>query len=476
MAKRGQRMRRSKGADRHRDSVSPHERRIVVLFADIIGASEVSNHKGLSDYNKFLQEFHRVFLSVTDEHMQAWYPEQEHRYFTASVRGDEGCLMVFVPKRANLADDVDTAVNTALDLKRQWLLSDFNRERIRGPELLPADVAVGIHVGKAYINEDKDDSGKVVFRPEGYAINLTKRIEGASRDGHFTHIYVSEAARGELYLFADEATYTFAQPHSIPARGISRDIRVYEVKHHFLPTDWGVFSGAVRTNRAVDFVPTEEECQVAERAHQANPTNLWLAEEYVMLKMQFGYEQLKKRGLENDVCALREAYQAAEQVCRRFATGDLRDAGILAIAGFIAGEYESYREEQKLYDEALDMDPQYAEAYWYRAFSKSAELAASLEKDGRPEAGVSDLTEDERGSVEEIMKAYGRAIELNPGQSWMHADLAWELGRWGRIEEAAGKLVEAVRLNPKVRHWIEEAGFPKSVIGDERVRQIRGKE
>ena len=128
---------------------------IVVLFADIIGCSEISNHKKLDDYNKFLNDFHRIFRKVVEEHRGTFYEEHEWDYFIDDCRGDEGHLMIFVPGRDNLADDVDAAINIALDVKRRWLLSADNAERVEGPGLLPSELGVGIHVGKAYITRSR---------------------------------------------------------------------------------------------------------------------------------------------------------------------------------------------------------------------------------------------------------------------------------------------------------------------------------
>lgn len=472
MAKQRSTRTRARSADQRRAGTAPAEHPIVVLFADIVGASEVSNHKTLSEYNAFLAEFRRVFLDVTDDHKASWYAEHEHQYFNASVRGDEGCLMIFVPNRADLAEDIDTAVNIALDLKRRWLMTPDNRRRVNECGLLPSDLAIGIHVGRAYINVQTGGNDASKYRPEGYSINLTKRIEGASRDGKFTRIYVSEAARGELHLSTDELTYTLAAPHSIEAKGISRDIRVYEVKHHFLPTDWGAFTDALRKTRAVDFVPAGEEMQIVKRAHQANPTNLWLAEEYILLGLQFEYERLKTKGKESDIQALREAYQEAKLVAMRFATGDLRDAGILTVVGFIVGEYKDYNEEHRLYKEAIKVDEQCAEAHWYLGFSMSVEFSERLEAEDRPRATHSELEDVERQRVEQIVASYKRAIELNPRHSWVHFDLACELARWGSTKEAIETLEHAVGLNPKIRQKIGEEEYLESIRAHQRIKRL----
>ncbi len=450
------------------------DRRIVVLFADIIGCCEMSNHKTIEEYNKFLSDFHSMFMKVIGEHSEL-YPEHERGYFDAKTRGDEGCLMIFVPGRNDLSEDVDTAVNVALDLKRRWVLQEDNTGRIK-QGLLPSNLAIGIHLGKAYVNEGNDGPGKVQYRPEGYAINLAKRIEGHSRNGQFTHIYVSEAARNELYLLTDEATYTFTDPRPIQTKGISRDITVFEVKHHFLPTDWTEDRSGKRVgkgkSRAVFFEPTDEELACVDGARNANPTNLWLAEEYILLKLQAECQRLKEKGEEGNPAKVKEAYQDAESVASRLATGDQRDAGILTIRGLIVGEYENYDEEQRLYKEGLEIDRQYPEAHWYLAYSMSAQLYKDLDEQGPSGVEYDKLGAEEKTRVTTIMDSYKRAIDLNPRQAWVHFDLACELWRWQKRQEAVETLEHAGSLNPAVLEHIKGEPYLDGIEQLPRIKKL----
>ncbi|MCJ7653069.1 MAG: adenylate/guanylate cyclase domain-containing protein [Actinobacteria bacterium] len=448
------------------------DRHVAVLFADIIGCSEISNHKRLDQYNAFLAEFHAIFNEVAEQHRETWYEKHEQQYFQWSTRGDEGCLMIFIPGRENdIAEDVDTAINIALDLKRRWLLSQENKERIQAIGLLPEELAIGIHLGKAFINEDSDG-----FRPEGYAINLTKRVEGASREGHFTRIFVSEAAKGRLDLLSDEATYTFGPPRFIQAKGISRPICAFEVKHHFLPTDWSDLRELYPRTRALEFEPDEEQVQLVLQAHHENPTNLWVAEEYVLLKLMYEYRRLEKAGEANDVSKLRESYSEPENVLRRLSTGDHRDAGVLVIRGFIAGECQNYVTEQRLYQEALTLDDQYPEAHWYLAYSMSRQLYEELDAAGRVNDSYAEISDEEKERVRTTLQHYRCAVELNPFQSWMRFDLACELSRWAdskeEITEAVEMLSVAVRLNSAVRGEIADERYLDPIRSDPRVKKL----
>lgn len=445
----------------------------MVLFADIIGCSEISNHKTPAQYNAFLQEFHATFREVTENHRDSFYSENEHRYFIPKERGDEGCLMICIPGRdEEIAEDVDTAICIALDLKRRWLLSTENSDRIKRSGLLPIELAIGIHIGRALINESPGGD----LQPEGYAINLTKRIEGASRMGQFTHVYVSEAAHGELDLLRNEQTYTFCPPVPIPTKGISQEVRVFEVKHHFLPTDWIDLGTEYQRTRALDFDPTHEEVASARQAHHENPTNLWLAEEFIMLSLQREYKRLEAAGEEEDEEALKEAYAEAERVCRRLATGEHRDAGVLTIAGFIAGEHKDYATEQDLYGQALDLGPQYAEARWYFGYSLSRQLYERLRAEDKEAIEYEDLPEEDQAKVREITSYYRGAIELKPQQAWVRFDLAAELARWARDKkdklESVEQLALAVGLYSSTRHSIADEPYFESIRDDPKVRNL----
>ncbi len=457
-------------ADRNQQS-------IVVMFADIIGCSEISNHKNLHQYNEFLKTFRDIFLDVTGTHRQHWYGQHESQYVTSSVRGDEGVLMTFIPGRkpADLAADIDTAVYVALDLKRRWLLSTDNRDRILDIGLMPTGLAIGIHLGKAYINEDDADGS---LRPEGYAINLTKRIESESRSGLFTHIFLSEAARGQLQLLTDEVTYTFAEPHTFRPKGISRDVCAFEVKHHFLPADW-THSLRLKSHsgvsKAINIDVDGDAVRLAGQAYRENPTNLWLAEEYIVLSMLYDYQQLVDQGKEDEAESLREAFSEAEEVGRRLSLSEQRDAGVLAVRGLIAGEQGDYALEQDLYDQALKEDSLYPEIYWYKASSMSAQVRDELD-DPSPKS-IEVLNDAQRATIAEVKSQLRKAIDLNRHHAWFRFDLACELGAFrssdADYEEGVDQLIRAIQLNSAVKEAITDGEEDLAdIAADKRVLKL----
>ena len=305
------------------------EGQIVILFADIVGCSEISNYEPLEKYNRILQQFKLLFEEITNKYKKGFHTSSNNIDFKSQIRGNEGHLMIFRkdPEELNQdlwADDIDTAITIALDLKRRWLLSESNKEKINSGKQT-SDIAVGIHFGQAWINK----TGNNKYQPEGYAINLTKRIESHSREGAFTHIYLSEAAYDKLSPLTDKMPYTFDLPHLIKPKGIPTGINVFEVKHHFLPTDWA--DETTKVSKWKTFEPSTDDIEKIEKAHLANPSNLWLLEECIMMQIQHGYKELLEQGKGEELRNLGNAYSESISIAKKLATNSMNDAVSLLV-------------------------------------------------------------------------------------------------------------------------------------------------
>jgi class 3 adenylate cyclase len=305
------------------------EGQIVILFADIVGCSEISNDEPLEKYNRILRQFRLLFEEINNKYKKEFYACSDNIDFQAQVRGNEGHLIIFrkSPEEENpylWADDIDTAITIALDLKRRWLLSESNKEKINSGKRT-SDIAVGIHFGQAWINK----TGNNKYQPEGYAINLTKRIESHSREGAFTHIYLSEAAYDKLYPLTDKTPYTFDLPHLIKPKGIPTGINVFEVKHHFVPADWA--DETTETTKWKTYEPSADDIEKIEKAHLDNPSNLWLLEECIMMKIQRGYKELLKEGKGEELRNLGNAYSESISIAKKLATNSMNDAVSLLV-------------------------------------------------------------------------------------------------------------------------------------------------
>lgn len=461
------------------EHVPDRERETVIMFVDIMGASEVSNHKSPQEYAKFVNSFQKLFMSVCKKYTDAWYDEESRKEMQYGSRGDEGLLMIYRPE--TLTDptvDIDVAINIALELKRKWLCSDVNKERI-GSGLLPVDLAIGIHIGRTYLekipsSEAPPKGNPGGWLPEGYAINLAKRVESHSRQGRFSHILLSEAAQGQLNYLANERTYLFDNPQVISPKGISRDIRVYEIKHHFLPSDWTEESEQSRRARTL-LDPKDVDVEVIGKALSINPTNLWMAEEFIRSNILHGYYNLKTQEREDAAC-LRAAFKDAQARAALLAQGDQRDAGVLFIQGLVEGECDNGVSERKLYDEAIAFRVQLAEAFWYKGQSLSMEVYDRLDKDSNKP--LNEISKDLQKLVSEAVTCLKQAKTMRSQSAWMLYDYACEIIRWSeddadpRRAEGISDIVAACHALPEIRDKIESEPYLDKVRSHPAIKKL----
>jgi len=278
-----------------------------------------------------------------------------------------------------------------------------------------------------------------------------------------------ESARGQLYRIIDEETYRFDLPFTITPKGISRAIKVFELKHHFLPIDWTtkLTKGESLIYEELDGDPNNNMLQIVKLAHENNPTNLWLAEEYLLLSMMNSYKNLRKVGKSEDRPALRKAYASALEVVQRIANSELRDAGLLGIWGFILGEQINFKEEQKRYKEGLELDEQDGYLHWYLALSASYELYHDL----RNKNNVAQFYEQNHTKIKAALAEFERALELKPTITGIMYDHACELSWWSQgnkdfLKTAKKMLIDAVVRNPELKAEAKEEEYLKPIIND----------
>lgn len=457
-------------------------RNTVVLFADIIGASEISNHKTPKGYFKFVEDFQKIFRKVCRKYLEKWKPYASKKYYLISARGDEGVLMIFPPADQSVLDlgeDVDAALNIAFGLKRQWLMSQENTKGRIDAGLLPIDLGIGIHLGQTWVLEGRVAKHKHLnplgCAPEGYAINLAKRIESHSRNGKYTNVFLSNAAHGAWTTLTDENLFFFDEQQPIQAKGISQTIHVFEVKHHFLPTDWA--QGSEQSKRAKTFLdPEETDLTVLRKAQEMNPTNIWLAEEYIRGIMLKKFNDLPKADREKRASRKR-VFEKAREVVDYLASGDQKDVGLLLLQGFIEGECLEFDDEREKYTQAIKDSPRYAEAYWYRALSYSYEVAYGLQFDVRK--GLKDINEKQKNLVKKALEDFEKAKYLSFNSAWIPFDYGCEICRWAETPAEKDKAIReislAARLLPdEVGEAVEEEkdDYLNKVSGDSRIQGL----
>ena len=507
------------------------ERKTVVLFADIAGASEVSNHLPATQYSDFVRMFQSKFESLCEESLcvaeKFFFPKIARDEYSYGARGDEGILMIYPAENSDskslVPRCVNLAVHVALNLKRDWFLfsgetdARSNEQRINS-DILPIDLGIGIHVGTTYVSFKTSDDPQTPDKltPEGYAINLAKRVEAHSRTGRYSKIFVSEAAHGALEQLSDEKQYLFSEPSKLSAKGFSRDFHAFEIKHHFLQTGWsediiddhfkedGEPDGKKnRRERAKIYYrpPSTKQISLLKRAHESNPTNLWLGEEYINGLLAQELRDIIKccnsrpdaeKDLE-DESKMDGRYAVAAKVASYLAQSELRDPGILMIQGLIDGERLKFAEEQSRYDDAREFKTQIALLEYYQGSSLSSRVSALIDWDQVKQAEAvltrSVFTDEnifknyklyfrtDTFSYNDAKKAsawidkaivrFRKSVELSPSSAWYKYSLGCELTMWGTGDvgkrEGPQLVKDAWDLLPDIADYIEDEEYLSEV-------------
>jgi class 3 adenylate cyclase len=203
-------------------SASPQKsvpRQAVILFSDIIHSSVFSDTLGLVDYDMFLEEFQKTMYDAKKRVFELTRANENHMEF--DIRGDEACVILYTDDTSN---NLYTALMMASYMKSLWFQSSFNMQRVSEAKIA-SDIAIGIHTGKVIVRTRV--SKKMPPKPEGYAINLAKRIEGLSREGAHTKMMISNEVRILLKQFNIDIEITRRITKQF--RGILYPIHVYEI-------------------------------------------------------------------------------------------------------------------------------------------------------------------------------------------------------------------------------------------------------
>lgn len=219
--------------------------RAIILFADVVGASELSEHTTLEGYAESIVEFHD---RAEELRTKIWESVQSRASYDSSTdrigvdcAGDEVALLsARLPSQGETeplshsvyndwaADNVLGAVRFALALKASWLLSTRNiQERILR-DRLPIDLAVGIHAGPIALTKPMD-SGDLKFKDfVGYDINVCKRIEGQARDAKWTGVMLSSQVRRIVDKMLPCVLIENHPPREL--KGVFRPLRIAEIR------------------------------------------------------------------------------------------------------------------------------------------------------------------------------------------------------------------------------------------------------
>ena len=203
-----------------------NETNATILFADLMNSTELAKNLTLLEYDDMLGNFQDTMFEVVSHHLDYFGYEGEGVDSEWSISGDE--LRVFLYSE-NMDYDIRNALLIATKIKLAWLSSGFN-QRVLSEERLVSRIGVGVNCGKVIkdVRPWRVKIGKAGPNIEGYAINLTKRIESASREGNVYQIMVGAS----LYKRCQQINtinVAFSHPRSLVFKGLGQKIPVYEV-------------------------------------------------------------------------------------------------------------------------------------------------------------------------------------------------------------------------------------------------------
>ncbi len=227
-----------------------------MLFADLVSSSEFSSILSLEAYADYVATFESICTRQCNHFFEKFHQGDYRRGtdYQLELLGDE--LVVFLHTHQQ-SDDVYQLICLAIALKCAWLASPVNVERIN--QGAPAvEMAIGIHAGLIWATPNQES---YVLR--GFAINVAKRVETASREGEHFRIFVSGAAFKRVNRRIRHLL--FGPRRLVPMKGIVLPVAVHELIDSFVEPSCRMLP---------DFV--ERFTEVAEKAIASNSFDMWI--------------------------------------------------------------------------------------------------------------------------------------------------------------------------------------------------------
>ena len=457
----------------------------VILFADIIGCSEVSNNNSIERYAYILNQFHKCAKSVYESLNLHRYSEE---IVEIEAKGDEVCLILhsydknFQEKEEDaIIKDTKDAIIFSISLKMLWRASEYNLERLEN-ELIPRDIAIGINQGTVYYykNQELDKLRKTEKASEGYPINLAKRIETASREGEKSKIFVSN----NIVYFANEGKIKvkFVPVPTKELKGITTVPGIHELTE--IEDD---FVGLIdKSIKEINLKPGQWEKY--ERLKEMNPTDFWT-------DMLLRFRTISKRKEEEVERALiipkiktekierKSADDYYDEAYKNYLIGNYEkvvelmteiiklnpeDGGAYYNRGNAYVNLEQYKKAIEDFNKTIELNPEDAEAYNNRGlayyvlkeYGKAIEnynKAVELNPEYADAYNNRGLAYSDLKQYDKAIKDYNKAIELKPddAKAWVNKGIA--LGELGRDDDALKSYDKAIELKPDYAEaWVNK--------------------
>ena len=163
----------------------------IILFADIRDSSEIAGTLSIEEYDFLLNEFQVLMRAAIEQVLSSHFRPGIPWPGEISIRGDEAYLVLFAGPDGVSADaGLRAVMEIAFAMKRKWLLSQVNRQRILQGKMIQ-DIGIGMHMGEIALGPHPGRG--TGHTAEGWAINLAKKLETASREGQYSKIIVSSS-------------------------------------------------------------------------------------------------------------------------------------------------------------------------------------------------------------------------------------------------------------------------------------------
>ena len=198
----------------------------TIIFADLVNSTDMSKNLTLQEYDDMIIDFQGTMYEVVSHHLNHFGYAGNGDDSQLSIAGDEMRLFLY---SGSTTYDVRNALLIALKIKLGWLASGFNDQILKEGRIV-SRIGVGINCGKVIkdVREWRVRMGEIQPTIEGYAINLTKRIESTSRDGSAYQIMVGDS----FYRKCQESSslnVSFGPPQGLEFKGLGQKIPVYEI-------------------------------------------------------------------------------------------------------------------------------------------------------------------------------------------------------------------------------------------------------
>ncbi len=155
----------------------------TILFCDLERSTDYAVVLGEGEYGDLLYKFQSTCAEVAGT-----YAQRRSNRTEIDIRGDQLCTITWEASD----EDCWELLCCAFRLKLIWLLSDYNRARV-ADQRSPVQLAIGLHTGQVVLGSfPRVGLGSNRTSPEGLAISLAKRVEGAARQGQCTRVMLTD--------------------------------------------------------------------------------------------------------------------------------------------------------------------------------------------------------------------------------------------------------------------------------------------